>query len=107
MTRLDGTRHPDPTGAAIDFLAAPGRAERVLATHHDRGDGRCAGCFVHQAWWPCSVARLAQVAVVQRATPPRTPTTPSASQAAGMFADPPATAARPYVDSAQTRKATA
>jgi hypothetical protein len=62
-------RVENPTAAAIAFLAVPGRAERVLATHYQGRAGWCGGCSVHLVRWPCTVARLAQQAVARRAIP--------------------------------------
>lgn len=55
-------RAPDPLGAAVAFLRAPGRAERVLATHHRAADGTCAGCPKTRPVWPCFVGKLARQA---------------------------------------------
>lgn len=59
-------RSDNPVDDAVAFLATPGRAERVLASHHDRGDGQCSGCCVHTATWPCPMARFAQQAIAGR-----------------------------------------
>ncbi len=61
----------DPVRAAVAFLAAPGRAEKILATHRDRGDGCCRACTGHhRVPAPCSTERLARVATARRPTIP-------------------------------------
>lgn len=56
----------DGIPAALEFLAVPGRGEKLLRAHYDRGDGICACCAYRVARWPCSMATLALRAVAGR-----------------------------------------
>lgn len=69
MTRAVKPQVGDPTTAAVEFLTVPGRAEKVLAIHHDDGRGRCAACLQARAPHPCVVARLALTAISRRRGP--------------------------------------
>lgn len=52
----------DPHTAAVTFLAAPGRAERILALHHAGPHGRCVACFGPRNQSPCNLEQLATAA---------------------------------------------
>lgn len=56
----------DPHTAAVTFLAAPGRAERILALHHAGPHGRCVACFGPRNQSPCSLEQLAKAAKTHR-----------------------------------------
>src|SRR3954466_12216667 len=68
---------PEPDGPqetvvdlAARFLASqPGSAARALDRHRPRPDGRCPGCAVTLAHWPCFVAAAARAAVPLESRP--------------------------------------
>jgi hypothetical protein len=51
---------------AVQFMAGPGRAERLLAVHRRLPDGLCAGCLTQLTKWPCPVASIALQAQRQK-----------------------------------------
>ena len=57
---------PHAPNPLVEFLRGEGRAERLLAEHHDDGRGRCAVCSTGaqtgRVRWPCSIAAAARAA---------------------------------------------
>jgi hypothetical protein len=48
---------------AIEFVAAQsGGAERILEIHHPLSGGMCAGCRTVPTRYPCTAARIAELA---------------------------------------------
>jgi len=55
------TQDLDPIESGAQFMAAQsGAAERILAKHTRRDDGRCAQCSTRTlVTWPCTLANIA------------------------------------------------
>jgi hypothetical protein len=59
----------DVVEAAVRFVASQcGGPARMLAIHHLRDRGLCAGCTVRPTRWPCSAAVIALSASTQSLT---------------------------------------
>jgi hypothetical protein len=59
--------------AATLVAANTGAAERLLAAHHPKPDGRCHGCGSHLIHWPCVLVAIAHQAQALRAHGPTGP----------------------------------
>jgi hypothetical protein len=62
------TKDAATTRSGFDLAAAlladqPGAVQRILAVHHARWDGHCAGCFHVPPHWPCTLAAIARRAL--------------------------------------------
>jgi hypothetical protein len=60
--RADEVRRTCISAAAAFVAAQDEGPQRVLARHHRRPDGTCAGCQHAPTPWPCTCATIARLA---------------------------------------------
>ena len=62
----NAARRPHAVEMAARFVAAQvGGPARILALHHRRDDGYCAGCATTPTRWPCTAAAIARASLDQ------------------------------------------